>query len=179
MTSNPAQYIERYSASDHRQWQGDWELIHGFPHAMTPSPTFMHQRVALRIARLLDEMLEQCPACHAVFETDVEFSEDTVVRPDCMVICYEPEDERLTRAPELIFEVVSKTSARRDELLKFDLYQHEGVAHFVLVYPDQRKAKVYQLMDGAYRKVGDFSREVRLFDLSKCAIDFDFGFIWQ
>jgi hypothetical protein len=49
----------------------------------------------------------------------------------------------------------------------------------VLVYPDQRKAKVYQLMDGAYRKVGDFSREVRLFDLSKCAIDFDFGFIWQ
>lgn len=179
MTANPAPYIERYSASDHRQWQGDWELIHGAPYAMTPSPTFTHQRVALRIARLLDEMLEECPACHAVFETDVEFSDDTVVRPDCMVICYDPEGERLTRAPELIFEVVSKSSARRDELLKHELYQGEGVTHYVLVYPDRRKAKVYRLIDGVYRKVGDFSKETLLFELSKCAIDFDFGFVWR
>ena len=146
---------------------------------MTPSPTFTHQRVALRIARLLDEMLEECPACHAVFETDVELSDDTVVRPDCMMICYEPEGERLTRAPELVFEVVSTSSARKDELLKYELYQHEGVTHYVLVYPDKRKAKVYRLVDGAYRKVGDFFGEIRLFDLTKCNFDFDFRFIWR
>ncbi len=179
MIANPAPYIERYTLSDYLQWQGDWELIHGSPYAMTPSPTFTHQRTIGSIFRQLADALDECPACHAVFETDVEFSEQTVVRPDCMVICYEPEDDRLTRAPELIFEVVSKSSARRDELLKYELYQHEGVAHYVLVYPDKRKAKVYRLMDGVYRKVGDFSKETRLFDLSKCAFDFDFGFIWR
>ncbi len=179
MTANPAPYIEHYTVSDYRQWQGDWELVRGSPYAMTPSPTFTHQRVVLRIARLLDEMLEKCLACHAVFETDVEFSEDTVVRPDCMVICYEPEGERLTRVPELVFEVVSTSSARRDELLKHELYQREGVTHYVLVYPDKRKAKVYRLVDGVYRKVGEYSMETLLFELSKCAIDFDFGFIWR
>jgi Uma2 family endonuclease len=179
MTANPAPYIERYAVSDHRQWQGDWELIHGSPYAMTPSPTFTHQRTTGNIYRQLAEAVDECPACHAVFETDVEFSDDTVVRPDCMVICYEPEGERLTRAPELVFEVVSTSSARRDELLKHELYQREGVTHYVLVYPDKRKAKAYRLVDGVYRKVGDFSKETMLFELSECAIDFDFGFIWR
>ena len=49
----------------------------------------------------------------------------------------------------------------------------------MLVYPDKRKAKVYRLVDGGYRKVGDYSRETLLFELSKCAIDFDFGFVWR
>ena len=159
MTANPAPFIERYSASDHRQWQGDWELILGSPYAMTPSPTFTHQRTTGNIFRQLAEAVDKCPDCHAVFETDVEFSEDTVVRPDCIVICYEPEGDRLTRAPELIFEVVSKSSARRDELLKFELYQSEGVTHYVLAYPDKRKAKVYRLKDGVYRKLGIFPRK--------------------
>lgn len=179
MTPILAPYIERYTVSDHRQWQGEWELIHGSPYAMTPSLTFTHQRATGNIFRQLAKAVDKCPDYHAVFETDVEFSDDTVVRPDCIVICYEPEGDRLTRAPELIFEVVSKSSARRDELLKHELYQHEGVTHYVLVYPDRRKAKVYRLKDGVYHKVGDFSQETRLFDLSKCAFDFDFGFIWQ
>ena len=179
MTINQTAFAERYSVSEYRQWQGDWELIYGNPHALSPSPTFVHQRVALNIAKVLVEALDKCPGCQAVFAIDVEFSDDTVIRPDCIVICYEPEGDRLTRAPELIFEVVSKSSARRDELLKFELYQSEGVTHYVLAYPDKRKAKAYRLVDGVYRKVGDFSQETQLFDLSKCTIDFDFGCIWQ
>jgi Uma2 family endonuclease len=85
----------------------------------------------------------------------------------------------LTRAPALIFEVISPKTSRRDEVVKFDLYRAEGVAHYVLVYPDAKKAKVYRLIDGEYRIVGDFHEELHCFELPGCAIDFDFSRIWK
>jgi Uma2 family endonuclease len=175
--TDPA-YSEKYTRQDFQHWDGNWELIEGSPYAMSPSPTFHHQYVNLKIARQLDEQLESCTQCHAVIETDVELSQDTVVRPDSMVICYEPE-EQLTRAPELVFEVISPSTARRDELLKFELYQTEGVKYYVLTYPDSRKAKVFHLIEGKYRKLGDYSAETITFQLSACQIDFDFNFIWR
>ena len=175
--TDPA-YSEKYTRQDYQRWDGDWELIEGSAYAMSPSPGYTHQYINGKIYRLLDEQLETCTQCHAVIETDVELSQDTVVRPDSMVICYEPE-ERLTRAPELVFEVISPTTARRDELLKFELYQTEGVKYYVLAYPDSRKAKVFQLMEGKYRKLGDYSAETITFQLSACQIDFDFNFIWR
>ena len=77
--------------------------------------------------------LGDCPQCHVLFRLDVEFSADTVVRPDLVVICREPEGDWVTRAPEMIVEVVSMNSARRDESIKFDLYEAEGVAYYLRV----------------------------------------------
>lgn len=171
--------METYTVQDYLQWEGDWELIHGQPVAMAPSPGLTHQTVNMTIARQLDESLDDCPNCQALFEIDVEFSEDTVVRPDVLVICYQPEGERLTRAPALIFEVISPKTARRDEVIKFDLYRKEGVAYYVLAYPESKKAKVWQLVEGEYRKVGDFHDEQHCFELPGCAIDFDFSRIWK
>ena len=170
---------ETYTVQDYLQWKGDWELIDGHPIAMAPSPVFEHQQLSALVFRQLDESLDDCPHCQALFEMDVEFAQDTVVRPDVLVICYHPEGDRLTRAPDLIFEVISPKTARRDEVVKFDLYRTEGVAHYVLVYPDAKKAKVWRLIDGEYRKVADFHDESHRFDLSKCSIDFDFSKLWK
>ena len=169
-------YEETYSKDDYYEWEGDWELIYGTPYAMSPSPMFGHQYISMKISRQLDESLDNCSSCYALFETDVEFSEDTVVRPDCMVICYEPL-ERLNRAPEIVFEIISKSSARRDEKLKFEIYQDEGVKYYVLVYPN--KAKVYKLEKNRYVKVGDFKDESYNFKIKKCNIDFNFNLIWK
>ena len=171
-------YIEHYTVDDYKHWEGDWELIYGQPYAMAPSPMFGHQFTAMKISRQLDVSLDDCKECYALFETDVEFGEDTVVRPDCMVICYEPIDT-ITKAPEIVFEVISKSSAKRDETLKFELYQNEGVKYYILVYPDVKKAKLYKLKDGRYIKQGDFSDEKYTFNTSKCDIEFDFDFIWK
>ena len=171
-------YEEKYTIYDYEQWDGDWELIYGDAYAMAPSPSFEHQSVSGSIFRQLDEALDECTKCNAVFELDVEFSDDTVVRPDVMVICYRPKG-RVTRAPELIFEVSSKSTASRDEILKFDLYAKEGVKYYNLVYPKSKKVKSYELIEGKYRKIADFHDEHYTFKLSKCKIDFDFKFIWK
>jgi len=107
--------IEHYSAEDYRRWQGDWELIQGTPCAMTPSPTAAHQFISAAIFRVLDDALGNRPQCHVLFGLDVEFSADTVVQPDLVVICREPEGDWVTRAPEMIVEVMSTNSARPDE----------------------------------------------------------------
>jgi Uma2 family endonuclease len=110
---------------------------------------------------------------------DVGFAQDTVVRPDVLVICYQPESKRLTRAPDLIFGVISPKTTRRDEVVQFDLYRTEGVPRYVLVYPEAKKAKVWRFAEGEYRKVGDFHGETHCFRLSKCAFDFDFNHLWK
>lgn len=60
----------------------------------------------------LSERLEACKQCEALYEIDWSISADTVVRPDVLVIRYEPE-EQVTKAPELIFAVISPSTARR------------------------------------------------------------------
>ena len=171
-------YEEYYNKNDYDKWDGDWELIYGSPYAMAPSPMFGHQFVNGKIYRQLDESLDNCSSCYALFETDVEFSDDTILKPDSMIICYEPQ-ERLNKSPEIVFEVISKSTAKRDEQLKFEVYQSEGVKYYILVYPSGKKAKVYSLHEGKYIKVGDFSEEKYTFDLKDCSIDFDFNFIWK
>ena len=133
-------YREYFTAEDYQHWKGDWELVEGVAYAMTPSPTVSHQRVGSKITQELGKRLETCKQCDVLYEIDWTISTDTIVRPDVLVICYEPE-EKITKAPELIFEVISRPTARRDEQQKFELYQREAVPYYVMVYPDQKNSK--------------------------------------
>ena len=171
-------YLEHYSADDYQHWEGNWELIGGFPYAMAPSPMVTHKNINMKIALELGKSLDNCLNCQALFETDWEVNSDTVVRPDMLVICYEP-DEKLTKKPELIFEIASPSTVKRDEVLKYELYRQEGVKYYVLVYPEKKIAKIYRLNEGQYIKEGDFSEENYLFDFDTCSIVFDFSKIWR
>ncbi len=171
-------YIEHYTIQDYVQWKGEWELVEGMPYAMAPSPMVTHQSINMKIARQLDELLDECEECQALFEIDWTVCHDTVVRPDTLVICYEP-DEKLTKKPEIIFEVTSPSTVLKDEKVKFEIYEREGVGYYVLVYPDDKVAKVYELKEGRYIKMGDFTDESTVFGLPKCKIEFDFSKIWR
>ena len=48
-----------------------------------------------------------------------------------------------------------------------------------IVYSDKKVAKVYELKDGRYMKMGDFSDEKAKFLLDDCEIEFDFSKIWR
>jgi Uma2 family endonuclease len=171
-------YMDYYTIEDYQQWEGDWELIYGYPYAMAPSPMFTHQNINIKIVRQLSEQLEHCVKCQPAFEIDWEVNSDTIVRPDTLVICYEP-DEKITKKPELIFEIVSDSTVKRDETLKFELYQNEGVSYYVIVYPKKNIAKLYKLKEGRYIKENDFSDELYIFELNECNINFDFSKIWR
>jgi Uma2 family endonuclease len=46
----------RYSVADYQKWEGDWELINGYPYAMA-SATRPHQLLAGRIFGLIQSAL--------------------------------------------------------------------------------------------------------------------------
>ncbi len=175
-------YYPRYTYEDYCHWEDRWELIDGIAYAMSPAPMIRHQKITNKIGWQLGELLEVCGACQVLQPVDWKIKEDTVVQPDNLVICHEPTSEQyLTRAPEVIFEVLSPSTARKDLGIKFDLYEQEGVAWYFIIDPDEETAKVYRLHEGRYIKAGDFHDETFAFTIKKCdgELTFDFGKIWS
>ncbi len=172
--------IKHYSYDDYAQWKGDWELIYGYPVMMTPSPVITHQMVAGSIYAELYDVLEECKECMVLMEQDWKISDETVVRPDVVVICNEPHEEYITKTPKIVVEVVSKSSAKRDETTKYELYKKEKVPYYIIVYPHDLKAKIYRLEDKKYSKVGDFGDEIAYLDEpNECKTQIDFERVFR
>ena len=116
--------------------------------------------------------------CQSLLPVDWKISENTVVQPDNLVVCFPLEGQYLTKAPSLIFEILSKSTALKDQKTKFALYEQEGVSYYVLVSQDDKVAKVYQLVKGQYVKLADVDKAIVEFDLGQCQLAFDFAKIW-
>ena len=63
---------------------------------------------------------------------------------------FDPETAFYTERPEWVAEVLSPSTARRDRLLKLDVYGRAGVGFAWLVDPGTRSIEVYQLDRGAW-----------------------------
>jgi len=104
--------IEYYTYDDLKNWKGDWELIDGIPLAMAPAPMITHQALAANIIYEFKSSGEECERCTVASEVDWKISDDTVLRPDVVLVCDEPNDAYLTKAPEIVVEVISKSTAK-------------------------------------------------------------------
>jgi len=171
--------LPHYTYQDYVQWEGRWELIDGIPYAMSPSPMKRHQGLANRIGRILDELLEECEYCYASAPVDWKIEEDTVLQPDNLVICEDSEGMYITKAPPIIFEILSPSTARKDTGRKFEIYEREGVKWFIIVDPNENMAKVYENLDGRFVKRIDATDEKVTMNFGKCVIDFDFSRLWK
>jgi Uma2 family endonuclease len=179
MSAMKKEYLPNYTYRDYLRWEGNWELIYGIPYAMAPSPSIEHQTISNKIARYLEEALEECQECQALLPVDWKISDNTIVQPDNLVICHKPLHKNyLSKAPKIIFEILSPSTAIKDHNMKFELYQQEGVEYYIIVNPNDGVAKVYRLREGRYIKIADASDESIHFELQECSFIFDFGKIW-
>ncbi len=161
-------YPVRYTVEDWKHWKGDWELIEGIPYAMA-SPRPINQAILSNLVWAIKRaLLEDCPDCMVYAELDWYISYDTVIRPDIMVLCGEI-PERVESPPQMVIEIVSPSSRQMDEGLKFELCEREGVKYFVLVYPDERMVKVFELSNGRYTEKQD-----RSFLFNGCQVEINF-----
>jgi Uma2 family endonuclease len=171
--------IEYYTYDDYKLWEGDWELIRGLPMAMAPAPMKKHQSLATVISSDFFRQIEDCPECEVLGEIDYKISDDTVLRPDIVLTCNEDNEAYLVKAPEIVVEIISKSTAKRDEKYKFEIYENEKVKYYILVYPDDLKAKVYKLDDKKYDKQGDFTNEKYKFEDTTCEVELDFERVFK
>jgi Uma2 family endonuclease len=137
--------VPRYTAEEIRHFPDDrlrYEVVRG-ELFVTPAPGTRHQRAVLALATTLAAYVEAHALGEAIISPfEVEFSDDTAVQPDVLVILAD-RAERLTSArllgpPSLVVEVISYSSKRTDRLQKRVLYMEDGVEEYWVVDCDQR-----------------------------------------
>ena len=146
---------------------------------MAPSPVKIHQKLMGRIFALLDGLLKDCPECEVLLEEDWKVRDDLVLRPDVAVVCRDTETRFIAKTPEILFEILSPSTAERDENLKYAIYERERVRYYILVYPDELTAKVFKNREDGFGKVGDFTMETMEFTDVSCALKFDFDALFS
>jgi Uma2 family endonuclease len=133
------------------------ELIDG-EHVVAPSPNRAHQSIVWNLTVMIGAYLEQHPIGRAfAAPLDVVFSEFDVVEPDLLFISGAREAEVLTSqhvrgAPDLVVEVSSTATRRRDETVKRRLYERFAVAEYWIVDPDIEAIKVFRRSGDTYTR---------------------------
>ncbi|MBI5445519.1 MAG: Uma2 family endonuclease, partial [Deltaproteobacteria bacterium] len=147
----------KFTYADYVTWPEDerWELIDGEAYNMTPAPTSVHQRIAVRIVTRLEQFLRGAPCVPFIAPTDVVLSEKDLVQPDVFVIC---DPNKITPAniqgpPDLAIEILSPSTDLKDRREKKALYERFGVREYLLVSPEGRYVERFFLeADGSYGK---------------------------
>lgn len=120
------------------------------------NPTRQHQNLALFLARLLSDFVEEKDAGEVIIAAyKVHIKTDTVREPDILFVANEIKD-RLTKqhldgAPTLAVELISPESRTRDRRDKFREYADAGVSEYWLIDAEREKAEFYRLdEDGVF-----------------------------
>lgn len=148
----------RYTYADYLKWHLEEyvELIKGKVFKMSPAPLSQHQVLVHRLDVELGYYLKKktCQVFPAPFDVRLSsnnlFADEqitTVVQPDLCVVCDPTKiDKRgCVGSPDLIIEVLSSSTAKRDLDEKFHLYEESGVKEYWIVFPEEQVISVYLL----------------------------------
>lgn len=155
----PLQQDDRkYTYADYCTWDDSerWELIEGMPYAMSPAPTPQHQGISGELFGQLRDYLKgkPCKLFAAPFDVrlNADDEDDTVVQPDLVVICDRSkiDDKGCKGAPDIVIEILSPSTARKDRMVKFQQYLKAGVREYWIVDPDTKTVQACILSNGFY-----------------------------
>jgi Uma2 family endonuclease len=125
---------------------------------MTPSPSPQHQKVAVRLAALIDSFLENHPVGNVFVELDVDLGtgalgENLVYRPDIVFFRTKrlaPDCARAMALPDLVVEIISDSSRQRDLEGKREDYERCGILEYWLIDPQEETMTFFRLIEGRY-----------------------------
>jgi Uma2 family endonuclease len=140
------------------------ELIDGC-HYVTPSPNTRHQAISGSLHALIWAYLDNNPigrVFHAPW--DIVFTNIDVVEPDLVYISNARATAIITPAhargaPDLVIEIASPGTRRRDETIKRRLYERDGVMEYWVVDPDIDLIRVYRREGEMFGRPVEMTRE--------------------
>ena len=140
------------------------ELIDG-EHYVTPSPNTKHQRVLASLHLMIGGWLEEHRTGQVFFAPfDVVFTDFDVVEPDLLYMSNERAATVITPkhvrgAPELVVEIGSRGTRKRDQTIKPRLYERAGVTEYWFVDPEVDVVRVYRRAGPRFAPAFALSRE--------------------
>ncbi|MDR0928006.1 MAG: Uma2 family endonuclease [Ignavibacteria bacterium] len=168
---------QRYTYADYLTWLDDKrrELVNGFIMLMSPAPVRVHQDISgvinYNLYNHIRKRKGKCKVYQAPFDvrfvshSDVSDEEiTTVLQPDICIVCdlSKLDDAGCLGSPDFIAEILSPSTALRDNTIKKDVYEKYGVNEYWIINPIHKSVEVNILQeDGKYAppmvfvKVGD------------------------
>jgi Uma2 family endonuclease len=166
---------ELFTYGDYLKWDDDerWELIDGVAYNMTPAPSRFHQKISLELILQLGNFFRKTPCDVYAAPFDVRLPEGdeadeavrTVVQPDISVICDRSklDDKGCKGSPDLIVEILSPSTARKDMKEKFVRYERAGVKEYWIVDPSGKIVTVFKLSsEGLFGRPDVYGKEDRI-----------------
>ena len=169
----------KYTYEDYLNRDDDvrYELIDGVTHLMA-TPARIHQQISSELHGQLYVFLrgKQCRVYAAPFSVRLGVGEgrDTVLEPDIVVVCDKErlDDRGIDGAPDLVVEILSPSTQKKDKTVKFNKYLEHGVKELWYISPDDSTVTVHILKDGEYvTRIYDESDTVAVHTLEGCVIN--------
>lgn len=154
------------------------ELISGVFYDMA-SPTSVHQMIATEIWQSLKNYIRSrngdCIPFVAPIDVCLNCDEKTMVQPDVMVVCDREKimNQCIFGAPDLVVEILSNSTWKKDMYLKLERYAAAGVREYWIVDPEKEKVIVYDLSGEGFPMIYGFDSCIPVGIFSgNCKIDF-------
>ncbi|MBI2232251.1 MAG: Uma2 family endonuclease [Deltaproteobacteria bacterium] len=139
------------------------EIIDG-DHCVTPAPKTKHQKVSFNLTIAIGSFVKQRGlglVLAAPF--DVILSDEDVVQPDLLFVSTARAgivtEDNIRGAPDLVVEIISETTRKKDEVTKRKLYERFGVQEYWVVDPELETAKIFRRTQRGYGRAVELSKE--------------------
>jgi Uma2 family endonuclease len=125
------------------------EIIDGVHYVMS-SPVLRHQRVVRRLGISIGNFVDATGSGEVFFvAVDIVLSPYDVVVPDLVFVSEERrhllQEKNIPGPPDLVAEVLSPSTRRKDRVLKRRLFEREGVQEYWIVDPVAATVLVFRL----------------------------------
>jgi Uma2 family endonuclease len=153
MPSTLARPITRHEYATIPFGAPNYQLIEG-DLVMAPSPGMFHQDIAGKLYCLFANFLLTRPLGRVfIAPLDVHLSDINIYQPDVFFIRRENEsiieEHGVEGAPDLVVEILSKTTEKYDLGIKRSVYARTGVEELWIIDPAKRTVALYRLADNA------------------------------
>jgi len=160
---------KQYTYADYLTWTFDdrLELIKGWIYKMSPAPRRKHQKVSFQLLMSFGNYFNNklCEVYEAPFDVRLKKNKgsdsevNTVVQPDISVFCdlSKLDDRGAIDAPDLVVEITSDSTMKKDYNEKFNLYEENGVQEYWIVNPDLKSMEIFTKVEEKFESVGVFN----------------------
>lgn len=142
-----------------------FEIIGGIRYDFLSSPKYVHQKILTNLHLAFHGTCSQDGEI-ILAPMDVHFDEDNVLQPD--VIYIKKDNLHIIRdgwvfgVPDLVVEILSESTGKRDKTIKKDTYERFGVGEYWLADPIYRIVDQFVLENGLYRTMRTRTEQDRI-----------------
>jgi Uma2 family endonuclease len=131
-----------------------YEIDDGVLMVMEPAPRIQHQELLVRLVTYFEL---NCSSHGKILPApvDVKFADDNTKQPDLVFVSNERKsiitEMAIEGAPDLVVEILSPSTGKRDKTKKKETYERFGVKEYWVLDPFYELLEQFILKDGGYQ----------------------------